>query len=191
MPFNFTPTQRRGSPLRACQRNRSKRAGLRRSARRPLHSVQPIHRNDRPHEGTSRRRSAARPPGGRNQAFAGDRSATRSSRSGRSIDLGGGFQDSAGRYTLYSGFQYRYDPGIPLVGIGAFVLLAGLCISFYFLPARLYVLIERSAHQAWPSASPPRRSKATNLRRSVRRAGRSARGASRNHRGNRARPTVV
>jgi len=42
---------------------------------------------------------------------------------------------------LYSGFQYRYDPGIPAVGIGAFVLLAGLCISFYFLPARLFVLV--------------------------------------------------
>jgi hypothetical protein len=41
---------------------------------------------------------------------------------------------------LYSGFQYRYDPGIPIVGLGAFVLLAGLCISFYFLPARLFVL---------------------------------------------------
>ena len=36
-------------------------------------------------------------------------------------------------YVLYSGFQYRYDPGVPLVGIGAFVLLAGLIISFYFL----------------------------------------------------------
>ena len=30
---------------------------------------------------------------------------------------------------------------IPIVGIGAFVLLAGLCISFYLLPARLYVEI--------------------------------------------------
>jgi hypothetical protein len=38
--------------------------------------------------------------------------------------------------------QYRYDPGIPLVGIGAFVLLAGLAISFYLLPARLYVRID-------------------------------------------------
>ena len=43
---------------------------------------------------------------------------------------------------LYTGFQYRYDPGIPLVGIGAFVLLAGLIISFYFLPARLYVRVD-------------------------------------------------
>jgi hypothetical protein len=45
------------------------------------------------------------------------------------------------RYTLYSGFQYRYDPGIPLVLAGALVLLSGLCISFYFLPARLYVVV--------------------------------------------------
>ena len=43
---------------------------------------------------------------------------------------------------LYSGFQYRHDPGVPLVGIGAFVLLAGLIISFYFLPARLYVRVD-------------------------------------------------
>ena len=48
----------------------------------------------------------------------------------------------AGRYVLYSGIQYRHDPGIPFVGIGAFVLLAGLCISFYFLPARLYVRVD-------------------------------------------------
>ena len=58
---------------------------------------------------------------------------------GGSIDLGNGYRLAARRYVLYSGFQYRYDPGIPLVGIGAFVLLAGLCISFYLLPARVYV----------------------------------------------------
>jgi len=58
---------------------------------------------------------------------------------GSSLDLGDGFRLAANRYVLYSGFQYRYDPGIPIVGIGAFVLVAGLCISFYFLPARLYV----------------------------------------------------
>jgi len=46
---------------------------------------------------------------------------------------------------LYSGFQYRYDPGIPLVGIGAFVLVAGLIVSFYFLPARLYVRVDDHA----------------------------------------------
>lgn len=64
---------------------------------------------------------------------------------GGSIDLGGGYRLAANRYTLYSGLQYRYDPGIPLVGVGAFVLLAGLCISFYLLPARLYVQISGSS----------------------------------------------
>ena len=67
---------------------------------------------------------------------------------GGSIDLGGGYRLAASRYTLYSGFQYRYDPGIPLVGIGAFVLLAGLCISFYLLPARLYLQITGSS-RSW------------------------------------------
>jgi cytochrome c biogenesis protein len=60
---------------------------------------------------------------------------------GQTIDLGAGYKLQAARYVLYSGFQYRYDPGIPIVGLGAFVLLAGLCISFYFLPARLFVLV--------------------------------------------------
>jgi hypothetical protein len=64
---------------------------------------------------------------------------------GTSIDLGAGYHLEAARYILYSGFQYRYDPGIPIVGIGAFVLLAGLCISFYFLPARLFVLVRERA----------------------------------------------
>jgi len=58
------------------------------------------------------------------------------------IDLGDGWRVTPAQYLLYSGFQYRYDPGVPLVGIGAFVLLAGLVISFYFLPARLYVRVE-------------------------------------------------
>jgi cytochrome c biogenesis protein len=58
------------------------------------------------------------------------------------IDLGDGWRVTPAQYALYSGFQYRYDPGVPLVGIGAFVLLAGLVISFYFLPARLYVRVE-------------------------------------------------
>lgn len=61
------------------------------------------------------------------------------------IDLGGGWRVVPQQYVLYSGFQYRYDPGIPLVAIGALVLLAGLIISFYFLPARLYVRIEETA----------------------------------------------
>lgn len=64
---------------------------------------------------------------------------------GQAVDLGAGYKLDAARYVLYSGFQYRYDPGIPFVGIGAFVLLAGLCISFYFLPARLFVLVREKA----------------------------------------------
>lgn len=50
---------------------------------------------------------------------------------------------------MYSGFQYRHDPGVPLVGIGAFVLLTGLIISFYFVPARLYVRVDDAgAHRS-------------------------------------------
>lgn len=64
---------------------------------------------------------------------------------GKSLDLGAGYRLEAARYILYSGFQYRYDPGMLVVGIGAFVLLAGLCISFYFLPARLFVLVRPAA----------------------------------------------
>lgn len=58
------------------------------------------------------------------------------------IDLGGGWRVTPQEYTLYSGFQYRYDPGVALVGIGSMVLLAGLIISFYFLPARLFVRVD-------------------------------------------------
>jgi cytochrome c biogenesis protein len=61
-----------------------------------------------------------------------------------SVDLGDGWRVTPSRYVLYSGFQYRYDPGVPLVGIGAFVLLAGLVISFYFLPARLYLRVDQA-----------------------------------------------
>lgn len=61
------------------------------------------------------------------------------------IDAGGGWRITPQRSVLLSGLQYRYDPGVPLVGIGAFVLLAGLVIAFYLLPARLYVRVERSA----------------------------------------------
>jgi cytochrome c biogenesis protein len=56
-------------------------------------------------------------------------------------DLGDGWRMQPRRYTLYSGIAYRYDPGIPLVGIGAFILLAGLIVSLYLLPARLYVRV--------------------------------------------------
>ncbi|HEY1429830.1 MAG TPA: cytochrome c biogenesis protein ResB, partial [Candidatus Tumulicola sp.] len=58
------------------------------------------------------------------------------------IDIGDGWRVTPERYVMYSGFQYRYDPGIPLVGIGAFVLLLGLLISFYVLPARVFVRVD-------------------------------------------------
>jgi len=57
------------------------------------------------------------------------------------IDVGDGWRITPQQYVMVSGLQYRYDPGVPLVGIGAFVLLAGLVISFYFLPARLFVCV--------------------------------------------------
>jgi hypothetical protein len=63
------------------------------------------------------------------------------------VDLGGGWRVIPQRYVMYSGFQYRNDPGIPLVGIGAFVLLAGLVISLYFLPARLYIRVDPAGPQ--------------------------------------------
>ena len=59
------------------------------------------------------------------------------------IDVGDGWRITPEQYLMVSGLQYRYDPGVALVGIGAFVLLAGLVISFYFLPARLFVRIDR------------------------------------------------
>ncbi len=80
------------------------------------------------------------------QAFDGDRPAGSALMAlGRPLDLGAGYALTASRYVLYSGFQYRNDPGIPFVGIGAFVLLAGLCVSMYFLPARLFVLARAAA----------------------------------------------
>jgi cytochrome c biogenesis protein ResB len=60
------------------------------------------------------------------------------------IDVGDGWRITPVKYVMVSGLQYRYDPGVPLVGIGAFVLLAGLVISFYFLPARLYVRLRHA-----------------------------------------------
>ncbi len=59
---------------------------------------------------------------------------------GQTVELGAGFALTPVRYVLYSGFQYRNDPGMLVVGLGAFVLLTGLCISMYFLPARLFVI---------------------------------------------------
>ncbi|MFZ0031167.1 MAG: cytochrome c biogenesis protein ResB [Candidatus Cybelea sp.] len=66
---------------------------------------------------------------------------------GKAVDAGDGWRVTPRRYVLYSGLQYRYDPGVPLVGIGAFVLLAGLVISFYFLPARLYLRVDQVGPQ--------------------------------------------
>jgi len=60
---------------------------------------------------------------------------------GEPVDLGAGYRLDAARYVLYSGFQYRYDPGIPVVGLGALILVLGLCIAVYSLPARLFVQI--------------------------------------------------
>jgi len=57
------------------------------------------------------------------------------------LDVGDGWRVTPQRYVMVSGLQYRYDPGVEVVGIGAFVLLAGLIISFYFLPARLYATV--------------------------------------------------
>jgi cytochrome c biogenesis protein len=66
------------------------------------------------------------------------------------VDVGDGWRITPQQYIMVSGLQYRYDPGVALVGIGAFVLLAGLVISFYFLPARLFVRIDPAAQQgAW------------------------------------------
>jgi cytochrome c biogenesis protein len=66
---------------------------------------------------------------------------------GTRIDLGDGWALEPQKYVMYSGFQYRHDPGVPLVGIGAFVLLTGLIISFYFVPARLYVRVDDAGAQ--------------------------------------------
>ena len=60
----------------------------------------------------------------------------------RSIAVGDGWSVVPQRFIMFTGLQYRYDPGAALVGIGAFILLAGLIISFYFLPARLYVRVD-------------------------------------------------
>lgn len=60
----------------------------------------------------------------------------------KTIDLGEGWLVTPARYVAYTGLQYRYDPGVMLVGVGAFVLLAGFIISLYFLPARLYVRVD-------------------------------------------------
>jgi cytochrome c biogenesis protein len=58
------------------------------------------------------------------------------------LDLGAGWRIEPQHDVLYSGFQYTYDPGVPLVAAGAVLLLIGLVISFYFLPARFHVRVE-------------------------------------------------
>ncbi len=65
------------------------------------------------------------------------------------VDVGDGWRITPLQYVMVSGLQYRYDPGVALVGTGAFVLLAGLVVSFYFLPARLYVRIDPAGSKAW------------------------------------------
>jgi cytochrome c biogenesis protein ResB len=67
---------------------------------------------------------------------------------GQPVDLGAGYALEAKRYVLYSGFQYRYDPGIPVVGLGALILVLGLCIAIYLLPARLFVQVRPAADGA-------------------------------------------
>jgi cytochrome c biogenesis protein len=67
---------------------------------------------------------------------------------GKTMNLGDGYALTPRAFTAFSVIEFRHDPGIPLVGIGAFVLLAGLCIAFYLLPARLYVRIDGS-ERAW------------------------------------------
>ncbi|HEY0798282.1 MAG TPA: cytochrome c biogenesis protein ResB [Candidatus Baltobacteraceae bacterium] len=67
---------------------------------------------------------------------------------GKTTNLGDGYQITPRLFTPFSLITYRHDPGVPLVGIGAFVLLAGLCIAFYLLPARLYVRVDGADH-AW------------------------------------------
>jgi cytochrome c biogenesis protein len=60
------------------------------------------------------------------------------------LALGNGYRVAPTRYAFFSGIQYRHDPGIPFVAVGAFVLLTGLVISFHFLPARLYVRVDET-----------------------------------------------
>lgn len=59
------------------------------------------------------------------------------------VDLGGGWAIEPMNDVLFTGLQYRYDPGALLVAIGAFTLLLGLIITFYFLPARLFVRVDK------------------------------------------------
>ncbi|MHB8140244.1 MAG: cytochrome c biogenesis protein ResB [Vulcanimicrobiaceae bacterium] len=60
------------------------------------------------------------------------------------VSLGNGWVVTPQRYVLFTGLQYRYDPGVLFVGIGAFVLLAGVIISLVLVPARLHVRVDPS-----------------------------------------------
>ncbi|MBC5810530.1 MAG: cytochrome c biogenesis protein ResB [Candidatus Eremiobacteraeota bacterium] len=60
----------------------------------------------------------------------------------RALSLGDGYRVEATGVTNFSGIQYTHDPGSPFVLAGALVLLAGLVISFHFVPARFHVRIE-------------------------------------------------
>ena len=101
------------------------------------------------------------------EVFDGDqphRASARPART-RSSTWATGTASTRAAYVLYSGIQYRYDPGIPLVGIGAFVLLTGLCISLLSAAgAALRTPRSRAAQGAREtgrSVSRPRPSKAT------------------------------
>ena len=58
---------------------------------------------------------------------------------GTSLDLGGGYRPPFRATRSIAAFSTATIPGWDWWLIGAIVLLTGLCISFYFLPARLYV----------------------------------------------------
>ena len=83
----------------------------------------------RPNDPGRRARGVRRRPAAR---------ATSWSRSARRSISAPATRSTPQHYTLYSGFQYRYDPGIPLVLIGAIVLLAGP-VHLVLLPARAAV----------------------------------------------------
>lgn len=70
---------------------------------------------------------------------------------GKTLDLGGGFSLTPQNLVYYSGFDYRYDPGIPVVALGAFIMLAGFCICLYVVPARLHAEF-RSSPEGWSLA---------------------------------------
>jgi hypothetical protein len=146
-----------GRPSRAAPTSRSKRA---RAFRSPAPRVRSIPRFvgtiDR---ATGQPAADPRPndPGVVIQAFDGDaRSGTRSSRSDSRSISARATRSTPVRYVLYSGFQYRYDPGIPLVGIGAFVLL-GRAVHLVLFSAGAAVRDRAPRRRRDRSRSSPRR----------------------------------